>query len=285
MDENSQWESGVNDLSEEITKKNDLITLNYFPISLTHSNLTISFDQNFPQVLSDEFIIQVIQIFSIAQNKSLRCGYNSLGAGCIINHLHFEIIFLDDFKKQGISIHNLPIEESPKTQIYSTKFINKNPEEISLFDENVEVTLSMVEYPLLAWKVEAKEKDSSNEGGFVNSIANCVNFILSELISTEIPHNLLISDGGKTIFIIPRKFLQSSLPINTCWNDLCGFITLKEEPEETTPLTQEKLVELINSISLTYNEFRSLTHKIVDKFDSLYILDKVEFDLESMKIE
>jgi len=113
-----------NNLSEEIMNKHDYITLNYFPLSVTHTNLTINIDQKFPQVLSDEFIQQVLQIFTLANNPTLRCGYDSLGGGCIINHLHFEILFLDDFS----DLKKMPIEVSPATEIFSTKFVNLNPE-------------------------------------------------------------------------------------------------------------------------------------------------------------
>lgn len=59
------------DNENEIMSKNDLITINYFPLSISHSNLTICNDQNFAQVLSTEFISQTLQIFSITKNNSL----------------------------------------------------------------------------------------------------------------------------------------------------------------------------------------------------------------------
>jgi hypothetical protein len=141
-------------VSEEIYHKVDMITMNYFPISVSHSNLTICNDQNFPQVLSNEFILQILQIFSFAtSNSSMRCGYDSLGAGCLINHLHCEIIFLDDLK--NIPVACLPIETREKKFIFSTKLIHKSSEEISTFDENVKIEISSINYPLFAWKIEA----------------------------------------------------------------------------------------------------------------------------------
>ena len=59
-------------MSEEVAKKLDLITLNYFPLSSSHCNLTLCYDQDLPQVLSTEFIVQLLQIFLIAKNNSLR---------------------------------------------------------------------------------------------------------------------------------------------------------------------------------------------------------------------
>ena len=79
-------------------------------------------------MLSNEFILQAVQIFDIANNNpSLILGYDSLGAGCIINHLHFEILFLDE-----IGINMLPIELSTSEPILSTNFENLDPNEISM---------------------------------------------------------------------------------------------------------------------------------------------------------
>ena len=47
-----------------------------------------------------------MNIYPIVKNPTLICGYNSLGGGCIINHLHFEFFMLDDF---GGEIPCLPI--------------------------------------------------------------------------------------------------------------------------------------------------------------------------------
>jgi len=69
-----------------------------------------------------------VQIFDIANNNpTLRLGYDSLGAGCIINHLHFEMLFLDD-----LGISSLPIEAATTTPLFSTNYENLDPNEISL---------------------------------------------------------------------------------------------------------------------------------------------------------
>jgi hypothetical protein len=259
-------------LSEEITGKNDLITLNYFPISKSHCYLTICYDLNFPQLLSSEFIIQALQIFSIANNPTLRLGYNSLGAGCIINHLHFEFLFLDDF--QGIN--KLPIELAETYTILKTQLLHLNEEEISMFDENILVTFSSLNYPLRAWKVVATEISHSEDSStYQNSISNCVNFILSELIENEIPHNLLISESGRSIYIMPRKFASNSCLINYCWNDLSGIITLRNDTiSEDTKLDESLLTNCINEISLSEDKFIEMTQQIIQKFENLYKIEK-----------
>jgi hypothetical protein len=63
---------------------------------LSHCNLVINCDKNFCQVLSNELISQALEIFNLTKKPTLKVGFNSLGAGCIINHLHFELFWTPD---------------------------------------------------------------------------------------------------------------------------------------------------------------------------------------------
>lgn len=51
------------------------------------------------------------------------------------------------------------------------------------------------------------------------------------MIDKNIPHNLLISDEGMTLYIIPRKFdlLIENVNFFTSFETLCGFIKCKGE--------------------------------------------------------
>ena len=51
------------------------------------------------------------------------------------------------------------------------------------------------------------------------------------MIDKNIPHNLLISDEGMTIYIIPRKFdlLIENINFSTSFETLCGLINCKIE--------------------------------------------------------
>ena len=105
-------------LENEIDSKTDLITLSYFPLCLSHCNITLCYEQDLPQVLSSELILQFLNIYQIIKNPSLICGYDSLGGGCEINHLHFEFFMLDDFNNE---ISNLPIENFDNKLLFETQ--------------------------------------------------------------------------------------------------------------------------------------------------------------------
>ena len=105
------------------------------------------------------------------------------------------------------------------------------------------------------------------------------NLILSNLIDVEIPHNILISDLGRAFYIFPRKFDIKEFPINTCWNDLAGFITFKaKEHFEKYAESEESLNELKNfisqNVSMDEKDFVSLTEKITGQVEAIYEVEK-----------
>jgi hypothetical protein len=49
------------------------------------------------------------------------------------------------------------------------------------------------------------------------------------MIEQNIPHNILITDEGMTVYVIPRKFdmLIENVPFYTSFESVCGFIKYK----------------------------------------------------------
>jgi len=54
----------------------------------------------------------MIQIFKISNNPELRIGYNSMGADCIVNNLHFHVLCTDDLYGNPEKV--FPIETADK---------------------------------------------------------------------------------------------------------------------------------------------------------------------------
>jgi hypothetical protein len=266
------------DLAEmEIDSKTDLITLSYFPLSISHCNITLCYEQDLPQVLSNELLIQFLNIFNMVKNDSLICGYDSLGGGCIINHLHFEFLFLDDF---GENIKNLPIQNLENNLLFETKLKHKNPEEISLFDGTTNIKISVINKIFFGYKItcelgqEKTNEISSMENLYQNSISHIVNIFLNDFINNEIAHNLIFCKKGTEIFLIPRKFEDNKHKYNSCWNDLAGLITIKEEKDYEN-INEDDIINFFkNEISLDENKFNEITDAIVKKIDSVYEITK-----------
>ena len=267
-------DSGV---ENEIESKTDLVTLSYFPLCVSHCNITLCYEQDLPQVLSNELIVQFMNIFPIVNNHSLICGYDSLGGGCVINHLHFEFLMLDDFKGE---INNLPIENRSSNLLFETKLKYKNEKEISMFDGTTTLKVSEIKEPLVCWKIECilnqegTGEISAMENLFQNSISHLVNLILTKLIDKEIPHNIIITNQGRTFYLIPRKFEDKKHKINTCWNDLAGLITCKEQ--KTFDEIKEDEIEKFfkNEVSLAADTFQNLNNDIITQIDSVFEIKK-----------
>ena len=265
------------DVENEINSKTDLVTLSYFPLCISHCNITLCYEQDLPQVLSNELIVQFMNIYPIINNPSLICGYDSLGAGCIINHLHFEFLMLDDF---GTEISVLPIEERSSNLLFETKLKYKNEKEISMFDGTTTLKVSEIKEPLICWKIECilnqenSGEISAMENLFQNSISHLVNLILTKLIDKEIPNNMVMTNQGRTFYLIPRKFENKKHKINTCWNDLAGLITCKEQ-KTFDEIKEDEIDKFFkDEVSLESSNFQTLTQDIITQIDSVFEIKK-----------
>lgn len=69
-------------------------------------------------MLSDELLLLVLQMFKLTDDPRLRIGYNSMGADCIINNLHFHILSTENLKFAGSG--GLPIESADKNLFFKS---------------------------------------------------------------------------------------------------------------------------------------------------------------------
>ena len=185
---------------------------------------------------------------------------------------------LDDFKGE---INHLPIENRVPQLLFETKLKYKNDKEISMFDGTTNLKVSEIKEPILCWKIECIINDeksggeiSAMENLFQNSISHLVNLILSKLIDKEIPHNIIITNQGRTFYLIPRNFEKKEHKINTCWNDLAGLITCKDE-KTYAEINEESINQFMkNEVSLENNKFQELNKDIIEQIDSVYEIKK-----------
>lgn len=56
----------------------------------------------------------MLQIFKLSQQPTLRLGYNSMGADCIINNLHFHVMQVDKLYGESSAMETFPIEQADK---------------------------------------------------------------------------------------------------------------------------------------------------------------------------
>ena len=133
--------------SDEQSSKLHPVLFNQYPLCKDHSLLLLFAQEGLPQVLSDELLLLVLQMFKMSNKPSLRIGYNSMGADCIINNLHFHVLMLENL--YGAVDKNLPIENADKNLFFRSSLKHRDAEEINMYNCGVRFG-EVLNYPLRA---------------------------------------------------------------------------------------------------------------------------------------
>jgi hypothetical protein len=73
-----------------------------------------------------------------------------------------------------------------------------------MFDIGV-MFYEVVGYPLRAFVIEPNaETSEDDDSDACEAVGTITGILINHLIEKNVPHNLLISNGGKTIYIFPR---------------------------------------------------------------------------------
>lgn len=83
-------------------------------------------------MLSDELMVLVLQLFKMSNDPRLRIGYNSMGADCIINNLHFHV--LTTHALFGAGVDQFPIETADKQLFFRTDLKHRSESEINMYN-------------------------------------------------------------------------------------------------------------------------------------------------------
>ena len=105
---------------------------NQYPLCRDHSLFLLFAEEGLPQVLSDELLVLMLQLFKISNDPKLRIGYNSMGADCIINNLHFHLLKTDQLF--GADVEMFPIEAADKALFFKSNLKHKSDDEINMYN-------------------------------------------------------------------------------------------------------------------------------------------------------
>ena len=64
----------------------------------------------------------------------MRIGYNSMGADCMANNLHFHIVYADKMFEDVTGQNVFPIENAEKQLFFRTNLKHKSSDEINMFN-------------------------------------------------------------------------------------------------------------------------------------------------------
>jgi hypothetical protein len=269
------------DLENEVDSAVHPVLINQFPLGKEHAILLLFAEEGLPQILSDEILELLFQIFRLSPNRNLRIGYNSMGAECWINNLHFHLLSSHLIFKEVDGVERFPIENCALNKILDSTLQHKSADEINMYSVGVEFYITegwpirtFVIKPLKKEQEETKEESTTlgESADPTASVAHAVGVILNILIDNNIPHNLLISEQGETVYVIPRKFdlLINAANFSTEFNDLCGLLKCKDEKtfENINEGQYQKFLK--KEVALDTETFNKVKDELISKFTKEY---------------
>ena len=257
-------------------KKPHPMLFNQYPLCKDHSLFLLFAEEGLPQVLSDELVLLLLQLFKVSNRPALRIGYNSMGADCIINNLHFHVLDCESLLGDGCEM--FPIEMADKAAFFKTSLKHKSADEINMYNCGVrfgEVSGWPMQALLISPEIESEETSLEDAQ---DALAHCAGVVLNYLIEANIPHNILFADEGMTLYIIPRKFdmMIENVQFFTSFETLCGFAKFKVQ-QAFASATPESISEGLQSqVSMSAQEFTNLKNAIVTKFLTEYEGQRVD---------
>ena len=259
------------ELEQEVQGSKHPLLLNQYPLCRNHALFLLFAEEGLPQVLSDELLLLLLQVFKLSSNASLRIGYNSMGADCIANNLHFHLVSADLLFADASGQSVFPIENAEKRLFFKTSLKHRAADEVDMYNCGVRFG------EVLGWPARTLvlSPEVAGEASFEDAqeaLAHAVGVVLNHLIDKNVPHNLLIADEGMTVYVIPRKFdlLIENVTFFTSFETLCGLVKCKAEAAFRALKHDDFAKRVQANISLKESEFDALKQELVAKFLSEY---------------
>ena len=214
-----------------------VVAINVSPIEYGHVLLIPRILEHLPQRIDHESLLLALHMAHEAGSPYFRLGYNSLGAFATINHLHFQAYYL---------AVPFPIEKA------ATKKITDVNNGVEIYE--------ILNYPVRGLVFEG--------GNSLKDLSSSVADTCICLQDHNIPYNVLISDSGKRIFILPQCYAEkqalgevSSELLDTQVNpavwEISGHMVLKRK-EDYEGATEQKAWRLLAEVSLSEERFQEV---------------------------
>ncbi|XP_057461727.1 GDP-L-galactose phosphorylase 2-like [Actinidia eriantha] len=221
----------------DVENSPSVVAINVSPIEYGHVLLIPRILECLPQRIDRESFLLALHMAAEAGNPYFRLGYNSLGAFATINHLHFQAYYL---------AVPFPIEKAPTRKI-------------TTLNGGVKIS-ELLNYPVRGLVFEG--------GNSLEDLSNAVSDSSICLQCNNIPYNVLISDSGKRIFLLPQCYAEkqalgevSSELLDTQVNpavwEISGHMVLKRK-EDYQEASEGNAWRLLAEVSLSEERFEEV---------------------------
>ncbi|KAK9269374.1 hypothetical protein L1049_001146 [Liquidambar formosana] len=227
----------------DVENSPSVVAINVSPIEYGHVLLIPRIFECLPQRIDRESFLLALDMAAEAANPYFRLGYNSLGAFATINHLHFQAYYL---------AVPFPIEKAPTKKI-------------TTLDGGVKIS-EMLNYPVRGLVFEG--------GNTLQDLSDAVSDSCICLQVNNIPYNVLISDCGKRVFLLPQCYAEKQAlgevsaelldtQVNPAVWEISGHMVLKRK-KDYEEASEENAWRLLAEVSLSEERFQEVNALIFE---------------------
>ena len=115
-------------------------------------------------------------------------------------------------------------------------------------------------------------EEKAELGDIYSSLSFVAGTITNYLLEKSIAHNLIVSDSGTTIYIVPRQHEDNhkETQVKCAWMEIAGLVICREEAAYDT-ITKDYFEGVLSSqVSLSEEDFAEVKEKIVGIFKKNY---------------
>ncbi|KAJ7964504.1 GDP-L-galactose phosphorylase 1-like [Quillaja saponaria] len=228
------------------SKSPNVLAINVSPIEYGHVLLIPRVLDCLPQRIDHESFLLALYMAEEAADPFFRLGYNSLGAFATINHLHFQAYYLGA---------HFPLEKAPTQRLAMEKGLQHRGVFVS----------RLLNYPVRGFVFEG--------GNTIRDISDAVANACVHLQNNNIPFNILISDSGKRIFLLPQCFAEKQArgevsqeiletQVNPAVWEISGHIVMKRR-KDFDDASEAYACRLLAKVSLSEEKFQEVKTSIV----------------------
>ena len=187
---------------------------NISPIMGGHGLFVPQLTSCLPQVMTTAHLTLALRVMALAQRRDFHLGFNSLAAWASVNHLHFHATFIADaFPTDG----RFPVENAAVTRLAAVEL----PPVVEGGGGGI-VTLEVSElsgWPLGGYKFALRPDGAAGSDSVssdsatlqaphprhVAALGAAGGALTSHMTACDVAHNLLLADGGATLYVLPRQ--------------------------------------------------------------------------------
>ncbi|XP_021287916.1 GDP-L-galactose phosphorylase 1-like [Herrania umbratica] len=253
----------------DVENSPSVVAINVSPIEYGHVLLIPRILECLPQRIDRQSFLLALYMAAEAGNPYFRLGYNSLGAFATINHLHFQAYYL---------AVPFPIEKAPTRKITS-------------LSDGVIIS-ELLNYPVRGLVFEG--------GNTIQDLSDTVSDACICLQDNNIPYNVLISDCGKRIFLLPQCYAEKQAlgevspelldtQVNPAVWEISGHMVLKRR-KDYDEASDENAWRLLAEVSLSeerFGEVKALIFEAIAIGETIAetLLDEPDSKTQPLEIE